>query len=275
MSWHIDDSAATRYAERTTDAESVASIEAHVAACPGCATLVSDAAGRTQGDLLQMVWVDIDEALDAPHLGIVERSLRVLRCPESVSRVIAATARAQWSYLAAVVLSIVLASVAARSGRDAAFGVFLVFAPLGPLIATAAAFERWADPVHTLLRTVPTSMWRIALIRTAAAVAPAIVLTAVSALLLRQHGWVAVAWLLPSMALSVGVLALATWIGVERATLILGLVWIAVPVVLRLRVDGIISLMTGPMQYTSIVVIIAAGSVVLTRRTTFDYGGSP
>ena len=163
--WHVDSASAQRYARHNIDAATAASVEAHVAACGSCAAAVSAAAAQTHGDLLDSVWAKVDEVLDEPRLGVIERIVRALGCPPAMSRVVAATGRAQWSCLSAVLLSLVLAVFASTSGDDGMFALFLVFAPIGPLVATAVAFERFAEPVDNLLRTVPTSLWTIALVR--------------------------------------------------------------------------------------------------------------
>lgn len=271
--WHVDNASAQRYASHSADAATAASVEAHVAVCGSCAVAVSAAATQTDGDLLHSVWAKVDEALDEPRIGVIEQVLRVLGCPPSMSRVIAATGRAQWSCLSAVALSLVLAVFASTSGDDAMFGLFLVFAPIGPLAAAAAAFERFAEPVENLLRTVPTSLWTIALVRSASAVVPSIVLTALSIPILSERGWLALAWMLPSLALSVTALALTTWLRAEQSAIAVTLIWIAIPIVAQLRVDTLLEALAAPAQVASIGLLLAASAVFATRRTTFDYRG--
>ncbi|HUF98478.1 MAG TPA: hypothetical protein VMM60_10145 [Ilumatobacter sp.] len=272
-SWHVDTVSAQRYAERATDPTTSASVESHIAACSTCATAVSAATERLHGDLLMDVWSEIDRELDAPRLGIFERAVRAVGCPEATSRVVAATARAQWSCLSAVALSVGLAVFASQSGNDGAFLLFLLFAPIGPLAATAAAFERFAEPVEDLLRTVPTSLWRIALIRSISAVVPSILLTALSVPILSERGWLALAWMLPSMALSVAAFALSKWLGVQRATVVVTFAWLVIPVVVRLRGDVLIDAMAHEAQFVSVAVLLVGAVTVATQRTTFDYRG--
>jgi hypothetical protein len=271
--WHIDSASVQCYARHASDAVMAASVEAHVAACGRCAAEVSAAVEATSEDLLFDVWAKVDEMLDEPRISVIERLIRAVGCPPATSRVIAATGRAQWSCLSAVVLSLVLAVFASTSGDDAVFAMFLLFAPIGPLAATAAAFERFAEPVENLLRTVPTSLWTIALVRSASAVVPSIVLTALSIPILSERGWLALAWMLPSLALSVAALALTSWLRAEQSAVVVTLIWISIPVAARLRVDSLLEAMAGPAQVASMVLLLAGGALFVTRRTTFDYRG--
>ncbi len=271
--WHIDSASAQRYARHTIDEVTAASVEAHVSACGSCAAAVSAAVEETHEGLLDNVWAKVDELLDAPRVGVIERSVRSVGCSPATARVIAATGRAQWSCLSAVALSLTLAVFASTTGDDAAFALFLLFAPIGPLVATAVAFERFGEPVESLLRTVPTALWTIALVRSAAAVVPSIVLTALSIPILNERGWLALAWMLPSFALSVAALALSNWMRPGQSALVVTLIWMSLPVVARLQAETVLDAMAGTAQLTSIAVVLAAGTVFVTRRPTFDYRG--
>jgi hypothetical protein len=271
--WHIDAASAQRYARHASDDVMAASVEAHVAACGSCAAAVSAAVVELHDDLLDGVWAKVDESLDAPRVGLIERSVRAVGCSPATSRVIAATGRAQWSCLSAVVLSLALAVFASTTGEDAAFALFLLFAPIGPLFATAVAFERFGEPVEDLLRTVPTSLWQIALVRSVAAVVPSIVLTALSIPILNERGWLALAWMLPSLALSGAALALTNWMRADQSAIIVTLVWMSIPLVARLRVETLLDALAGPVQLTSVAVTLAAVVVFARGRSTFDYRG--
>lgn len=269
MTWHLDLPTASAYARRGTDQATAASIEAHLNGCATCQALMTSVDPQIDA-WLDDVWVGIDDALDGPRLSLTERVLRAAGCSETTSRIVAASSGARWSYLTAVAMSIALAIGAAWSGRDAAFGLFLLLAPIGPLVATSGAFGRWSDPLHPLLRTLPTSAWRMALTRTAASVAPAIALTSVTIPILGGRGWAAVAWLLPALALCTATLALATWIAIEPATIVVGAVWLTPPILLRIGAVDLIDVISGRGQVVAAVIAGAAAVVVSTRRTTFE-----
>ena len=215
MTWHVDAMTAAHYSVGATDAADAASVEAHLMACDECRTVMNAYADDA---VLAAVWADVNDTLDAVHLGWIERALRAVGCSDVTSRIVAATTRARWAYVFVVAFNVFVAFASAQSvDSDAVFLVFLLLAPLGPLVAVAGAFGGWADPCHAVLRTVPTSTLRLTLVRTVAGVVPALVLTAAAVPWLADRGWLAVGWLLPALALAVVTLALSTWIDVERA----------------------------------------------------------
>lgn len=271
MTWHVDSRTAERYLEHTLDATGAASIESHVLMCEQCRTELGEHARQIDEAALSIAWSAIVEHLDRPAVGWVERLLHGVGCSDVLTRIVAATTRARLSFLVAVSLSLFLAIVAAQSPDERYLGMFLVIAPLGPLVATAGAFGSWSDPVHELGCTVPTSALRILLVRVAASVVPAIALTAVSIPWLIDRGWLAVAWLLPSLALALGVLALSSWVSIEVASLTLGGLWISVPMTIRLPWRELIDLLGRPTQLTSLLAIAAAIAITLARRNSFDY----
>lgn len=270
MSWHLDPATVHEYVHRQIDRVASASIESHLVVCSDCQALVATSADPQLDAMLAAVWERVDEQCDRPRIGVTERVLSAAGCSDTTARIVTASARARFSYLTAVAASVAIAITAARSDRDAAFGMFLLLAPIGPLVATAGAFGRWADPMHQLLRSLPTSAWRIALIRTVASVVPAILLTLLAAPILDDRGWLAVAWLLPSLALSVTSLALATWITIEPATFAVGAAWLATPMLLRPGATELIDSIAGPLQVGALAVVVVGATVVAVRRSNFE-----
>ncbi len=269
MTWHVDEESAQRYVARRLDTANTSSIESHLLACDRCRAAVG---GAVDGDVLSFVWGEISDALDRPRLGWAERTLRRLGCSDTTSRIVAATTRARFSYVIAVAISVAMAAVAARSGGNQAFGVFLVLAPIGPLVATAGAFGRWADPAHAVLSVTPTSTLRIALVRTAASVVPAILLTALSIPMLLDRGWLAIAWLLPTLALALGALALSSWVDLEIASLIVCGLWLSMPFLIRVPGGELIDVFGEQIQIASIAVAAFGTLTMALRRSNFEYG---
>jgi len=268
MSWHVDVASADRYVARRLDPNGSASVEAHLVSCAACRERVGAA---VDSDVLEAVWRGVTDAVDQPALGWLEHTLSRLGCSDANARMVSATTRARWSYLLAVGVSIALAISASQSSYERLFAMFLIAAPLGPLAATAGAFGRWSDPAAELLSTVPTSSLRILLVRTAAAVVPALALTAISLPWIADRGWLAVAWLLPSLALALGAVALSSWTSIERAALGLGVVWVGAPMVLRLRVPELLETFSGPVQIASLGAVAVAVAVTVLRRTEFEW----
>jgi hypothetical protein len=109
------------------------------------------------------------------------------------------------------------------------------------------------------------------LVRTVAGVVPAVVLTTATVPWLTDRGWLAVGWLLPALALALVALALSTWIDVERAALIVGGVWVALPVALRGPVHEMLDVFAGPVQIVSTVAAAAGAAIAVARQSKFDY----
>lgn len=271
MTWHVDEQAAQRYVGRGLDATSASSIETHLVNCGECRARIG---GAVDPELLSFVWSEISDALDQPHLGWVERGLRRFGCSDSTTRIVVATTRARYSYLIAVLLSLAVAVAASLSHRDSEFAAFLMLAPIGPLVATAGAFGSWADPAHPLLAAAPTPTLRIVLVRSAASVVPAIALTAMSTPILLDRGWMAMAWLLPSLALTIAALMLSTWFEVEIATALVGAIWLVLPILIQFPSRRLLDVFAGQIQLVSIGISAVGVLTMMLRRPTFDpWGG--
>jgi hypothetical protein len=104
-----------------------------------------------------------------------------------------------------------------------------------------------------------------------ASVVPAIVLTACTVPILDERGWLAVGWLLPSLALCVAALALATWVSIESATIAVGVAWLAAPALARVRATEFLDAIAGPVQIAAVMVLAIGLTVVALRRTMFEF----
>lgn len=273
MTWHVDTTSARRYAERRLDPVGAASVEAHLEQCATCRDVVGGALTGDDVAVLDGVWAALTERLDEPRLGWMESVLRRVGVGDVTARVIAATGGARRSYAIAVLASLVLAIVASRSPYDGVFALFLVISPLGPVVVTAAAFSMRRDPTGQLAASLPVPSLRTLLVRTVAAATPAVVLTASSVPWLLDRGWLAVGWLLPSVALVVAALALSSWMSIEAAasavaggwlTAVLGMwAWMAAP--------DLVDALTGPVQAGSLVAVAVGAAVMIVRRSAYDY----
>jgi hypothetical protein len=282
MTWHVDDAAARRYSAGTLDDIGCASVEAHLERCDRCRALVAGAATDVDLALLASVWADIDDELDGPRPGWIESMLHRIGVDEATARIVAATRRARWGYLVAVAASVALAVLAWHADDEPGLLViFMIVAPIGPLIATAGSFS-WADPVIGIIRATPYSALRILLLRTAAAVVPAVALTLLAVPWLLDDGWVAIGWLLPSLALVSCALALSSWIPLERAVVALLVVWVIGVVIAQQRIDAAdvrtvadvadFTESAGTvLQVVSLVAIAVAAAIIVVRRTAYEY----
>lgn len=271
MSWHIGSDAVRDYVGRRRIGPVVASIEAHLVTCADCRRLVGEATTDTNEPMLDQVWQRVTSTLDGTTRPWTERALTRVGLATETARLLGATSRARLSFVLATLVTVGLAFVAARGGRDAQFGVFLSVAALGPLAATALAFGRRVDPAHALVTTAPTSVWRVMLLRTVASLVPAVAITGFASLILHERGWMAMAWLLPGIAMAVGSLALSTWVPIEHAALGVASAWIVTPFVASRPMGELINAAAGPGQLVAVGAAALAALVIANRRSYLDF----
>src|SRR5439155_10052887 len=182
-----------RYAGGELDEARAYSLEAHLLSCGDCRALLSPLADRTT---VERTWMEIEEAVDSPRPGPVERLLRRLGVPEHLSRLLAATPSLRLSWFAAVTVALGFAVLAAR-GDHAGLVVFLAMAPLIPVAGVAAAFGPGIDPTYEIGLASPYRSGRLLLLRSMAVLVASLVLIGLGALALPGLDWSAMAWLLP------------------------------------------------------------------------------
>ncbi|MFE9041679.1 zf-HC2 domain-containing protein [Streptomyces sp. NPDC007818] len=133
------------------------------------------------------------------------------------------------SWLAAVALVAGAAfALSHGAGLPAGRTWLLAAAPVLPLAGVAVSYGPRADPLHELAASTPAGGLRLLLTRTVAVLAVCVpLLTAAGALLPPAAGLPgAAAWLLPGLALTVGTLALGSFVGCRAAAATLGGGWL-------------------------------------------------
>jgi hypothetical protein len=267
--WHVHPGTLDDYLTGRLDPARVLSVEAHVARCARCrGAIPADQAWLDDG------WAEILDAVDRPRLSPVERLLRLVGVPEHRARLLAATPSLRRSWLlslAAVLGFAVLASQATGDGNGHTL-VFLVVAPVLPVLAVAAAYGPRVDPVHEIAATTPSAGAKLLLWRSSAVLVASVVTCAVGAALLHDAGWLAAAWLLPALALCLTGLALATAVPLQLAAGVLGGSWvIAVITVVNVTRDQ--GTAFGPVAQVGYVVAAALAALTLfARRRRLDPG---
>lgn len=204
--WHVDPTVLGRYAAGTLGISTAASVETHLLACAGCRGALVPAvdAGR-----LDAVWAEVADRIDAPRPSAVERLLLRLGMDDATARLVSAAPSLTVSWLGALGLAISFAALAADVGQKGLL-LFLALAPVLPVAGVAVAYGREVDPTHDIGLAAPYSTFRLLLLRSGAVLASSLLLLAVGAVLLPVDGWLAAAWLLPSLALTAVTLAAAT-----------------------------------------------------------------
>lgn len=223
MSTHVEPRMLAAYAGGDVDAAHAFSIEAHVVECDVCQSMISRA---VEASRLERVWSAVEDRVDAPRAGAVEKLLLRIGVPGHLARLLAATPSLTLAWLAAVIVVLGCGVLLAQQGERGLL-VFLCVAALLPLAGVAAAFGRGLDPAYELTVAAPLSSVRLLLIRAAAVLTVTITLAGAAALGLPGFGWSAAAWLLPSLGLTIASLALATYVAPLTAFGTVSTLWIA------------------------------------------------
>jgi hypothetical protein len=102
--------------------------------------------------------------------------------------------------------------------------IFLVVAPLVPVLAVATAFGPEAGPALEQESSAPYPLARLLLLRTAAVLLAALPVVLVGQFVFPESAaWV---WLLPALGFTAAVLALSTWFGPWRPASAITVVWV-------------------------------------------------
>jgi hypothetical protein len=131
----------------------------------------------------------------------------------------------------------------------------------------ACAYGPAADPAYELTLAAPYHSVRLVLVRSCAVIGTCMVLTGVASGFL-PAGAPAVAWLLPSLALSAATLAVATRIDPAKAGAAIVAVWVLIVLSTReldIRRESVLFEMAGQVGWAVVLLGSAAVFLVLTR----------
>ena len=273
MSWHVEDTLLERYGTGELDQARSASVEAHVIACADCRMRVARSvdAGR-----IERIWHEVQDTIQRPRRGFVEAFLVRCGVREYTARLVAATPSLTASWLVAVSLALGWSVVAARAGSRGVL-LFLVVAPLIPLAGIALAFGPRIDPTYEVGVAAPMHGLRLLLLRAGCVLGATLALTGLASLALPQIGWMAAAWLLPALGVSLASMALATWLEPMLASGIVAFGWVSFtalsPLVRRSApiLDRILAF-TPAGQVSFALLIGIAVAVLVVRGDRFDLG---
>ncbi len=204
QTWHLDRELAERYTSGQAGRVVSASIEQHLIGCAQCCALLAPYAEPQRSE---RIWGQVIKRVQAPPTRPLERLLRTCGMADSTARLLAVTPSLRGSWLIGVVFVLVIAELSA-STSPAGIALFMALAPVLPMISVAAAFSGDTDPSREMVSAAPYPMGHLLLARTAAVVASTLLPAAALAVLIPGSTWLALGWLLPSLALTAGVLVL-------------------------------------------------------------------
>lgn len=276
MSFHIADETLQAYLAGTIAPASAWSVEAHVTDCAPCRQRVMASQDvAPSADRLAAIWDDVEDVLDVPNPTVLERLLVAVRVPDHLARLLVATPALTGAWLLAVgTVAVLLGGLALaapdhRTDLEAALP-FLALAPLLPVVGVGLAFGAWADPTHELGVAAPMSGLRLLLVRMVAVLATTMPLVAAGALLLPGFTWASLAWVLPSLALSVVSLALSTWVLPQAAVAAVSIVWLAATAATELLSSAELATFRAPGQVIAAVLLVVAATTLHGRRERLD-----
>jgi hypothetical protein len=208
----------------------------------------------------------------APPRSRVERALIAVHVPERWARLMSATPTLRWSWAIALGAVLLFAASAGGADWDSAdrVAILLALAPLAPVVAVAAAYGPGVDRSHQVMLVAPLSGLRLLLLRSVTVVAMAAALTALAALAAPSGGWLRVAWLLPSLATTAATLAVGARVGLQRAAIGVGAVWLALVIVVGESTDDAVAAFRLPAQIAAAVVATAAAGALYAERRRLD-----
>ncbi|KIE28033.1 membrane protein [Streptomyces sp. MUSC 125] len=237
-SWHVSADLAARYAGGVLPETEAWSLEKHVESCAGCASRVSEAVhGTTAGAVLaQARKAVLAAAPEPPRLPPAPAATPPSRPARPKAPVASRLARLLWAagpavrgaWLPAVlVVAGGALGLAYGTGFPGARALLLAVAPVVPVAGVTLSYGPHADPLHEIAASTPGGGLRLALTRTVAVLAVSLPLLTLTGLLLPASGApAAAAWLLPGLALALGSLALASFLGCRTAAWLTGGGWL-------------------------------------------------
>ena len=258
--WHLDDALAARYERGAVTGVLAASVEQHLVGCATCRGLL-----RADDARLDAVWSGIVEQVQAPRVGLLERTLRALHVSGPTARLVAATPTLRGGWLLSVLVLLVLALLASHASPRGTL-VFAALAPVLPLAGVALSFGHRFDPMLEIAAASPYSLVRLVAARTAFVLATTLLPAAAVAPFLPGSTWTTVGWLLPGLAMSSLVLAAAPRVEPLTTATVLAAGWTAL-VLWRAAADRPLLLEHGVLvQLVSAAALAAAAASLLHRH---------
>ena len=271
MTWHVEPGLLDSYSRGALPDAPAFSIESHLMTCAACR---DELAMRVDTGPLAQIWSRVEETIRAPRPGLVERGLLLLGIKEHTARLLSSTPSLSLSWFLAVLLALSFAVGAAHASASG-FVLFLLAAPLLPLAGVAAAYGPGVDPTYEIGLASPMRGFGLLLTRAAAVLVVTVILGTIAALALPGLDWIAIAWLLPSVALVTSCLALATVLAPLPAAASVAFVWmsvVSVSIALTSTTPALQAFFAGTMQVVVLGLILLSTSVLIARRQTFEEG---
>ncbi|WP_213456616.1 hypothetical protein [Rhizomonospora bruguierae] len=243
------------------------SVDHHVAECRECIVTLAELTDTAE---LARGWARLDRSLDEPRPGRFERLLRLLGLHEDLARIAATTPALHASWLGTAAFIMVGALLITRyAPADVAGLAFLTTFPVLPVVGAALSFGPSLDPTYELTLVSPIGRFPIILLRTLSVLITLIGIAGLGSLAMPQQGLAAVAWMAPSLALTLVTIALTVKLEPRVAGACTAAAW-AVCVIATSNSDGTSVLLTVEGQLAVAGLVVVAGAAVVRLRRYFD-----
>jgi len=264
--WHVDDAQLARYAAGAVDGTAACSVEAHLMSCVECRARLDPRVDRAR---LDAVWAEVVDITDQPVPSLVERLLRRLGVSITDARLLSATSSMRLSWFAAVGAMLAFAVIAGEM-LDNGDLLFLLGAPVLPVLGVAMAYGESADPVHSVARAAPIPALRLLLLRCLAVLAPTTAIVGPAGLFVGPIRLSSAAWLAPSLALTVICLALTTFVTIGHAAVGVSSVWLLGALLAQDRYQPGVEGFGAPTQLAAVALAAAASALLVARADHID-----
>ncbi|MET9506145.1 zf-HC2 domain-containing protein [Streptomyces sp. NPDC006622] len=270
MTWHVAEEDLRAYARGELAAPLLWSADTHLT---GCAECRSRLAGAVDPVALDAAWERLDAELDAPRPSPVERLLVRLGVADHTARLLTATPVLRRSWLLAVMSLLVMTVVTVHVVDRPA--LFLALAPLLPLGGVALSYGPALDPSYEMALVAPMHGFRLLMIRTVAVLTAGLAFNGLATLALPGYGLLALAWLLPALALTATGLALTPRLGPVLAPVLVGGVWLTLLVVAQAQAHSATTLVPFTAAGQSVAAAVAVLATVLLHQTRDRFDARP
>lgn len=267
---HADEALLLRYRDDGCDLATAASIEAHLPTCETCRARLARLAPEPA---LDAVWGRVMAEIGTPAPSPVVRLLRRMGLSEADTALLRAARSLDGSWTIATLAVVAFAALAAIDGGSPGRALYLLVAPLLPVVGVVVAFSS-SDSLAELVTATPYSKARLALLRTAAVCAASVPLVIAFGAAVPPIGWLAVGWLMPALALTTLTLAAMTWVRPAVAGSAAGALWLLI-VAAAFRADDVgAAVAGGPALAYALVSALAAACLTVRLKSAHEPGGT-
>lgn len=220
---------------------------------------------------LEANWAVIRAELEAPRPRLLERTLRRLGIPAAATRLVVATPALRRAWLAAVAVVVLLGIGAAQPDDPGSLWTFLVLTPILPVLGVALAYGPASDPMYEAQLATPMQGLRLLAVRALVVQVVAVAVGGAVALLTPSIRPMALAWLLPGLALTAAMVAGMSALTPRRAAASTAVAWVLGVVLTGAVTSDQLAAFAPGGQLVMLVVGLVAMLLAYRRRDRFDH----